>query len=85
MAISIIGTPHVGNAANGANVTLTFSTTPSTEDVVIFYEGTIWEDVTENNVANANTDFTLTGVVANLTNYKDANNIISCRVYQEAD
>lgn len=39
MAITIVGTPQVGSAANGADVTLTFSTTPSQNDVVIVFGG----------------------------------------------
>jgi hypothetical protein len=35
------------------------------------------------NTSNADTDFTLSGSVSDLTNYKDAGNVISCRVYQE--
>jgi hypothetical protein len=33
---------------------------------------------------NADTDFVLTADLSNITNYKDANNMISCRVYQLA-
>ncbi len=40
MAISIVGTPQVGNAANGSNVTLTFSTAPQEGDYVVVYGGT---------------------------------------------
>ena len=43
-----------------------------------------WENVDSDNTSNANTDFILTGVIADLTNYKDARNVISCRVYQDA-
>ncbi len=39
MSITIVGTPQVGSAANGADVTLTFSTTPSQNDVVIVFGG----------------------------------------------
>ena len=28
--------------------------------------------------------FTLTGIIADLSDYKDDSNVISCRVYQEA-
>lgn len=42
-----------------------------------------WETLSSNNVANANTDFNLTGSKSSsLTNYYDANYWISCRVYQ---
>lgn len=39
MAITVVGTPQVGNAINGGNVTLTFSTTPSENDYVVVYGG----------------------------------------------
>ena len=39
MTITIVGTPQVGNAANGADVTLTFDVTPSQDDVVVVYGG----------------------------------------------
>jgi len=45
---------------------------------------TTWETVDSNNTESANTDFILSGDIADLTNYKDASNVISCRVYQEA-
>jgi len=41
-----------------------------------------WETVDSDNTSPANTDFSLTANVADLTNYKDASNVISCRVYQ---
>jgi len=43
---------------------------------------TTWDTVDSNNTAPINTDFVLTGFVADLTNYKDGSNVISCRVYQ---
>lgn len=39
MAITVVGTPQVGNAINGGDVTLTFDVTPSENDVVIVYGG----------------------------------------------
>ena len=45
---------------------------------------TTWEAIDSDNTTGASTDFSLTGFVANLTNYKDASNVISCRVYQDA-
>lgn len=39
MAITIVGTPQVGQVSNGGNVTLTFSTTPSENDHVVVYGG----------------------------------------------
>ena len=43
----------------------------------------LWETVDSDNSSAENTDFTLTANIANLTDYKDANTVISCRVYQE--
>jgi len=43
-----------------------------------------WETVDSDNTSNADTDFTLTAEKADLTHYKDASNVICCRVYQEA-
>ena len=45
---------------------------------------TTWDTVDSDNFSNANTDFILTADIANLTNYKDGGNVISCRVYQLA-
>jgi len=45
---------------------------------------TTWDAVDSDNTTAANTNFTLEGNVADLTNYKDASNVITCRVYQEA-
>jgi hypothetical protein len=43
-----------------------------------------WVEVDSDNLAAANTDFILTATIADLTNYKDVNSVISCRVYQQA-
>jgi len=43
-----------------------------------------WENVDTDSTTAADTDFILTGNIADLTNYKDGSNVISCRVYQEA-
>ena len=43
---------------------------------------TTWETLNSNSTASVNTDFSLIGYVADLTNYKDASNVISCRIYQ---
>ena len=45
---------------------------------------TTWENVDSNDTADADTDFVLTGIIANTTDYVDVQQIISCRVYQEA-
>lgn len=47
--------------------------------------GSVWEDVDTDNVTGADTDFTLTGsITVNASDYKDAQNIITCRIYQNA-
>ncbi len=43
-----------------------------------------WETVDSDNSSAANTDFELTGTIADTTNYKDGSNVIVCRIYQEA-
>jgi len=45
---------------------------------------TTWETVDSDNATGANTDFILTAIIADATNYKDAGGLVSCRVYQEA-
>lgn len=48
------------------------------------YNTTSWENVDSDNTTAMNTDFILVADIADLTNYKDASNVITCRVYQEA-
>jgi hypothetical protein len=59
---------------------------PSASKVVLqIYDrnGGTWEDLVENNVANANTDFTLNAQVnSDLDHYYDASFWIAIRVYQ---
>lgn len=43
-----------------------------------------WETIDSDNTSAADTDFILTASIPNLTNYKDASNVIACRVYQLA-
>lgn len=43
-----------------------------------------WDAKTFDDSHSENDDFNLTVNVPDLTNYKDAQNLISCRVYQEA-
>jgi hypothetical protein len=43
-----------------------------------------WTTVDSDNEFLANTDFTLSTYLADLTQYKDVNEIVTCRVYQEA-
>ena len=60
---------------------------PSTQTVFLqIYnrDTTTWDTVDSNNISPTDENFTLTGVIADLTDYKDDNNVISCRVYQLA-
>jgi hypothetical protein len=41
-----------------------------------------WETIDSDNSSNKDTDFILTANIPDLTNYKDANSVIVCRVYQ---
>jgi hypothetical protein len=43
-----------------------------------------WETVDSDNSSAADTDFILTANIPDLTNYKDANGVIVCRIYQLA-
>jgi len=43
-----------------------------------------WETLDSNTTAEANTDFDLTAQLSDLSDYKDAGNVICCRVYQFA-
>ena len=45
---------------------------------------TVWDDVTTNSIAGAGSDFSMTGSIPNLTSYRDGDNVVSFRVYQEA-
>jgi len=45
---------------------------------------TTWFTVDSYNTSTVDTDFSLSGTVSDLTNYKNASNVISCRVYQAA-
>lgn len=42
----------------------------------------LWETLDSDNTSNINTDFILTAVVSDLTNYKDGDSLVACRVYQ---
>jgi hypothetical protein len=42
----------------------------------------LWETIDLDNNSAINTDFILTASLPDLTNYKDASNVISCRVWQ---
>jgi hypothetical protein len=44
---------------------------------------TTWETIDSDNTSAADTDFSLTAHMSSLTDYKDASNTISCRVYQQ--
>lgn len=45
---------------------------------------TTWDTVDSDNSSSVNTDFVLFASIADLTNYIDATNLISCRIYQDA-
>lgn len=67
------------------NLQSTLAASASTIYLQIYNQNTTtWDTIASNNTASANTDFDLTVNVPDLTNYKKANNTISCRVYQEA-
>jgi len=59
---------------------------PSTSKVLLQIwdnDGSTWEDVMENNAAEANTDFELSGTISSdIDHYRDTSNVITCRVYQ---
>lgn len=77
---------YVG-ASNAANLEWEGQTNlaPSSSTVIlqIYNQNTpAWETVDSDNTSLADTDFSLIADIADLTNYKDAENVISCRVYQ---
>lgn len=60
---------------------------PTTETVYlqIYNRNTpAWETVDSDSATAKDTDFILIAAIADLTDYKDGSNVISCRVYQEA-
>jgi len=74
---------------NSATITSVGQSTQATSTSTVYLQiynrdTTTWDAIDSDNTTNINADFTLSGVIAELTNYKDASNIISCRVYQEA-
>jgi len=42
-----------------------------------------WETLSSNNIANADTNFTLSGDKEDLTDYKDGSGFVVCRIYQD--
>lgn len=44
----------------------------------------LWETIASNNSTASDVDFELTDTITDLTNYKDVQGIVSCRVYQLA-
>jgi hypothetical protein len=78
----------VGNAST-ANLEWEGQTNvaPSTSTVylqIYNHNTSEWETVDSDNSSAVDTDFSLTAVIASLTNYRDASLIMSCRVYQYA-
>jgi hypothetical protein len=60
---------------------------PSSSTVYLqIYNRTLgeWEGVDSDALSDADTDFTLAADIADLSDYKDSNTVISCRIYQEA-
>lgn len=47
------------------------------------YETPAWDAVDNDSAEDADTDFTLEGNIADLTDYKSGSDYITCRVYQE--
>lgn len=45
---------------------------------------TTWETIDSDNTTAVNTDFILSASVSDFTDYKNASNVISCRIYQQA-
>lgn len=66
MAITIVGTPQVGGAFNGGDVTLTFDVTPSENDVVIVYGGASY--FSSPNPAAPGTGYTQIALYSHATN-----------------
>jgi hypothetical protein len=63
------------------------SVSPATSTVylqIYNYNQSVWETVETKTSGSADVDFELYGNVTGLTSYKDAQNIITCRVYQYA-
>lgn len=54
----------------------------STVYLQIYNTSTGWETVDSDNSTDADTNFTLTASIPDLTNYKNGSNVIACRVYQ---
>jgi hypothetical protein len=48
------------------------------------YTTSTWTTIASNNISPFNTDFTLEAFMADLTDYKNASSVITCRVYQLA-
>jgi len=55
----------------------------STVYLQIFNRNTpVWQTIDSDNSSPEDTDFSLSASISDLTNYKDANGVIVCRVYQ---
>ncbi len=78
------------NATNRSSATVTWKgksdLAPSTSAVVLQVynqNSTTWETLTSDTTTGADTEFTLTNTISDLTNYKNSNSIVSWRVYQQ--
>lgn len=75
--------------SNVATLTWTGQTDVAGSSATIYLQAynrdtTAWVTVDTDTTVAANTDFTLTGVLTDLTDYLDTDGLISCRVYQTA-
>lgn len=55
-----------------------------TYDYIFYVYVDKWETIDSDTTTVENTDIDLEANIADLTNYKDGNNVVCCRVYQEA-
>ena len=68
-----------------SNVRSNIAPSESTVYLQIYnHDSDTWVTIDSDGATVADTDFDLEAVVADLTNYKDLENLVSCRVYQEA-
>jgi hypothetical protein len=60
----------------------TFAPSISPVYLQIYHQTNGWETVDTDNTSAASTDFLLTATISDLSGYKDAQDVIACRVYQ---
>jgi hypothetical protein len=72
-----------GNVRVEARARTTVAPSLSTVYLQIYnYNSSTWETIDSDNGSPADTKFTLTADIADLTNYKNGSQMIVCRVYQ---